>query len=102
MHGDSHGPWYYQQIDLGFNYRMTDMQAALGCSQLKRLDTFVAQRTQFALRYNSLLANLSVHAPYQHPDTDSAWHLYVIQLEPGTSKNITSAYLEIYRRRELG
>lgn len=77
----SHGPWYYQQIDLGYNYRMTDMQAALGASQMTRLEEFVHQRQQLATRYNEQLAQLPLTLPWQHPDTYSAYHLYVIRLQ---------------------
>lgn len=76
------GAWYYQQIALGFNYRMTDIQAALGCSQLQRLDRYVARRAELARRYDQLLAALPLLTPWQHPDSSSAWHLYVIRLQP--------------------
>lgn len=75
------GPWYYQQIDLGFNYRMTELQAALGLSQLSRLDEYVAKRHALAQRYNEALAELPVTVPWQHPDSYSGMHLYVIRLE---------------------
>lgn len=75
------GPWYYQQIDLGFNYRMTELQAALGLSQLERLDVYVAQRARLAQQYDELLAGLPVVTPWQHPDGASAWHLYVVRLQ---------------------
>jgi UDP-4-amino-4,6-dideoxy-N-acetyl-beta-L-altrosamine transaminase len=75
------GPWYYQQIELGFNYRMTDIQAALGLSQLARLDAFVSRRRELAKRYDQLLADLPVILPQQNPDGMSAWHLYVIRLQ---------------------
>ncbi len=78
-----HGPWYYEQIGLGFNYRMTDLQAALGKSQMKRLDEFVGQRHRLAKRYNEALAELPVTLPWQHPDVYSAFHLYVIRLHLG-------------------
>jgi len=74
------GPWYYQQIDLGYNYRMTDIQAALGISQMQRLDAFVDRRRELAKRYDELLADLPVTTPWQHPDGRSAWHLYAIML----------------------
>ncbi len=76
----SDGPWYYQQIALGFNYRMTDIQAALGASQMSRLSAFVAHRQELAARYDWLLAGLPLTTPWQHPETHSAWHLYVIRL----------------------
>lgn len=75
------GPWYYQQINLGFNYRMTDLQAALGTSQATRLDEFVARRHYLAQRYDRLLGKLPVTLPWQHPDSFSGLHLYVIRLQ---------------------
>lgn len=75
------GAWYYQQIELGFNYRMTELQAALGVSQMDRLDSFVARRHELAQRYNHLLADLPVVLPWQHPDSYSGLHLYVIRLK---------------------
>jgi UDP-4-amino-4,6-dideoxy-N-acetyl-beta-L-altrosamine transaminase len=75
------GPWYYQQIDLGFNYRMTELQAALGKSQLERLDDYVARRHELAHRYDKRLSNLPVTIPWQHPDSYSGLHLYVIRLK---------------------
>lgn len=81
MTHEADGPWYYQQIDLGFNYRMTELQAALGVSQMERLDQYVARRHQLARRYDQLLADLPVITPWQHPDSYSGLHLYVIRLE---------------------
>jgi dTDP-4-amino-4,6-dideoxygalactose transaminase len=78
----SDGPWYYQQIGLGFNYRMTELQAALGLSQMQRLDAFVAQRHALAQRYDALLADIPLVTPWQHPDSHSGLHLYVIRLCP--------------------
>jgi len=75
------GPWYYQQITLGYNYRMTDLQAALGVSQLSRLDEFVARRHVLASRYDEMLSGLPVLTPWRHPDTYSALHLYPIRLK---------------------
>lgn len=80
MAGESDGPWYYEQIELGFNYRMTDLQAALGISQMARLDVVVARRHELARRYDSLLADLPLSTPQQHPDSYSGLHLYVIRL----------------------
>ncbi|WP_321338273.1 UDP-4-amino-4,6-dideoxy-N-acetyl-beta-L-altrosamine transaminase [uncultured Cohaesibacter sp.] len=77
----SHGSWYYQQVELGFNYRMTEMQAALGLSQLDRLDEFVARRNALAQRYDQLLDDLPVKVPVVHEDCYSSFHLYVIRLE---------------------
>ena len=81
MTKEADGPWYYQQIELGYNYRMTDIQAALGCSQMERLDEFVARRRQLARRYGKLLVGVPLRTPYQSPDTNSSWHIYVIRLE---------------------
>lgn len=80
MTGPSQGPWYYQQLALGFNYRMTDIQAALGLSQTQRLTAFIARRRQIAACYDQHLGNLPVVLPYQLPSSNSAWHLYVLQL----------------------
>ena len=75
------GPWYYEQIDLGFNYRMTDIQAALGLSQMDRLDEYVIKRHEKARKYAQLLEGLPLETPWQHPDGHSAFHLYVIRLD---------------------
>jgi len=75
------GPWYYQQVTLGFNYRMTDIQAALGASQMSRLDGYVKRRHALAQRYNELLSGLPVTLPWQHLDSHSAFHLYVVRLQ---------------------
>jgi UDP-4-amino-4,6-dideoxy-N-acetyl-beta-L-altrosamine transaminase len=75
------GPWYYQQVALGFNYRMTDLQAALGGSQMARLDDYVARRHHLAKRYDQLLSELPVITPWQHPNSYSGLHLYVIRLK---------------------
>jgi UDP-4-amino-4,6-dideoxy-N-acetyl-beta-L-altrosamine transaminase len=75
------GPWYYQQVTLGFNYRMTDMQAALGVSQMTRLTDYVNRRHEIAAMYNDLLSDLPITLPWQHPDAYNAYHLYVIKLQ---------------------
>lgn len=89
------GPWYYEQVELGFNYRMTDIQAALGASQLQRLDGFVARRRQLAARYDALLADAPVVLPHRHPDASSSWHLYVIRLRLG---EIGRSHREVFER----
>jgi len=73
--------WFYQQIDLGFNYRMTDIHAALGLSQMRRLDEFVAKRHALAKRYDEILSDLPIVIPWQHPDSYSSFHLYIIRLK---------------------
>jgi dTDP-4-amino-4,6-dideoxygalactose transaminase len=75
------GPWYYEQQRLGFNYRMTDIAAALGLSQSTRIDEFLARRRAIAAAYDAAFADLPVTTPWQHPDTASAWHLYVIRID---------------------
>ncbi len=80
MTHESDGPWYYQQLELGFNYRLTELQAALGLSQLSRLDDFVEKRHSIAARYGKQLQTSGIVLPWQHPDTYSAYHLYVIRV----------------------
>lgn len=87
------GPWYYQQVALGFNYRMTDMQAALGVSQMTRLTDYVKRRQAIAQRYNQLLAELPITLPWQHPDSYSAYHLYVIRLQ---LDHISATHLHVF------
>ena len=87
------GPWYYQQVALGYNYRMTDMQAALGVSQMTRLQQYIARRHEIADRYNQLLADLPLTLPWQHPDSYSAYHLYVIRLQ---LDNIQRSHLQVF------
>ncbi|MCG2596284.1 UDP-4-amino-4,6-dideoxy-N-acetyl-beta-L-altrosamine transaminase [Achromobacter insuavis] len=80
MSGEIEGPWYYEQHGLGFNYRITDIQAALGSSQLRRLDIFLERRRALARRYDALLADLPVVTPLQAGYGRSSFHLYPIQL----------------------
>lgn len=87
------GPWYYQQIGLGYNYRMTELQAALGVSQMQRLDTYVARRRELAKRYDLKLASLPLITPWQHSDSYSAFHLYVILLD---LSRIKKTHLEVF------
>jgi UDP-4-amino-4,6-dideoxy-N-acetyl-beta-L-altrosamine transaminase len=77
----SEGGWYYQQVDLGFNYRMTELQAALGVSQMQRLDEFVTQRHILQERYDSLLSGLPIIKPHQSQNSYSALHLYPVQID---------------------
>jgi len=80
MTQDPDGPWYYQQIELGYNYRMTDIQAALGISQLGRLDEYVRKRHEISRKYFEELINLPIRTQFQHPDAYSSYHLYIIRL----------------------
>lgn len=97
-----HGSWYYQQIELGFNYRMTDIQAALGMSQMRRLDDFVAQRHAIAQRYDDLLKDSVANTPWQHPDSYSGLHLYVIRLKLGSMKTTHREVFERMRAEGIG
>lgn len=86
------GPWFYQQFDLGFNYRITDIQCALGCSQMKKLDRFLAKRKEIVLRYNEAFADCeNIVTPYQLPETESGWHLYIVQVKNCDRKQIFEA-----------
>ena len=96
------GPWYYQQVELGYNYRMTEMQAALGIIQMERLDTFVARRHELAKRYDALLKELPITTPWQHPDSYSGLHLYVIRLQlDKIGKNHRQVFEEL-RKQSIG
>ncbi len=88
MVGEPDGPWYYQQLELGFNYRLTEIQAALGLSQLARLDEYVARRETLAQRYDELLKALPLERPWQHPDAVSARHLYVVRVQAGRRRAV--------------
>lgn len=90
--------WNYQQIDLGFNYRMTDIQAALGVSQLARLDQFVARRHQLATRYHELLHGLPVITPWQTPDSYSSYHLFPIRVPADKARKTQRQVYESLRR----
>ena len=96
------GPWYYQQIELGYNYRMTELQAALGVSQMQRLHAFVARRHQLAQRYDQLLACLPVITPWQHPDSYSGLHLYVVRLQLDKINKTHCRVFETLREQGIG
>jgi len=98
MLGPSHGPWYYEQLELGFNYRMTDIQAALGASQLSRIEQFVGRRRTLARRYAERLAGLDLALPPPDGDVKSAWHLYPVQL---TGRKSRRAVFDELRARQI-
>lgn len=96
------GPWYYQQLELGFNYRMTDVLAALGASQMRRIDEFVARRHQLADRYDRLLADLPLVLPWRHAEAFSSFHLYVIRLRLDAISLSHRQVFEQLRERGIG
>ena len=96
------GSWYYQQIDLGFNYRMTELQAALGVSQITRLDTYVTRRHQLARRYDELLVKLPITIPWQHPDAYAGLHLYPIRLQLDKIQKSHVEVFEFLRAQGIG
>lgn len=100
MQGQPDGPWYYEQIDLGFNYRMTDIQAALGLSQSKKIEHYVLRRNEIAERYDSVLSSLPIDLPTVEKNNYSAFHLFIILLSVGVTK---SRHLEVFSQlREAG
>jgi UDP-4-amino-4,6-dideoxy-N-acetyl-beta-L-altrosamine transaminase len=113
---DDAAPWYYEQQRLGFNYRMTDIAAALGLSQLSRIDQFIARRREIAAAYDAAFADLPVKTPWQNPDTASAWHLYIVRVDARSHRavfdelraagiGVNLHYIPVYRQpyyRELG
>lgn len=99
MEQPADGPWYYEQTDLGYNYRMTDIQAALGLSQFSRLGEFLARRRALAARYERLLAGLPLSTQGQHPDAQSAWHLYVVRLDSARCRRSHREVFEGMRAR---
>jgi len=99
---DDVGPWYYEQQRLGFNYRMTDICAALGLSQLTRIDEFIARRREIAAAYDAAFADLPVKTPWQHPDTASAWHLYVVRVDQRQTGRSHRAIFDELREAGIG
>lgn len=96
MAGDE-GPWFYEQQELGFNYRLTDLQCALGIAQMHKLDSFLARRREIAARYDEALAGTPLQLPTESPHVCSGWHLYVVRVPEA---RVRRAFFE--RLRELG
>jgi UDP-4-amino-4,6-dideoxy-N-acetyl-beta-L-altrosamine transaminase len=96
------GPWYYEQIDLGFNYRLTEIQAGLGLSQLAKIDAFVGRRHVLARRYDEELASLPVIAPFRRPDAHSSFHLYVIQVDRNRTSRTRRQVFDHLRNAGIG
>ncbi|GFO68509.1 UDP-4-amino-4,6-dideoxy-N-acetyl-beta-L-altrosami ne transaminase [Geomonas limicola] len=102
MEGEPDGDWYYQQLELGFNYRMTDLQAALGLSQLERLEEFVERRRLLAERYRELLEGLPLVLPWQASEARSAWHLFVVRLDPERARLTRRQLFDQLRQAGVG
>ncbi len=102
MINKSDGPWYYEQIDLGFNYRMTDIQAALGVSQMNRLDEFVEKRHKIFERYNSYFRNLPIKTPWQNNSCFSSMHLYVMRVDSHESGISHKTLFNFLRDNKIG
>ena len=97
------GPWYYEMHALGYNYRMTDLQAALGSSQLKKLDRFVQRRREITAAYDSAFLNIEgLTTPYQHPSSNSSWHLYVLRWNGQLLTGGRDRAFEELRSRNIG
>lgn len=102
MKGESHGGWYYEQIELGYNYRMTELQAALGVSQMQRLEEFVSTRHTLARRYDEKLKDLPIILPFQLENTYSGMHLYVIRLQLDAIAKTHRQVFEELREKGVG
>lgn len=102
MQGSSEGPWYYQQVELGYNYRITDIQAALGLSQMDRLDAFGERRRQIADRYDEALAGMPLRPLARDPRAVSAFHLYVVRLDLRSIRRTRLAVFDALRAQGIG
>ena len=102
MHKVPDGGWYYEQIELGFNYRMTDLQAALGISQMNRVDEFVSSRHKQAQRYDDRLKDLPIILPFQADTCYSSFHLYVIRLNLDLIEKSHKQVFEELRSKDIG
>ena len=96
-------PWYYEMQELGFNHRITDIQCALGISQLRKLDSFVSRRREIASAYNDAFKNITyIKIPTQHEDRKSAWHLYVVQIDFGRINKSRASVMNALREKGIG
>ncbi len=103
LESQAEGDWYYEMQELGFNYRMTDIQAALGSSQLKKIDEFVARRREIAKQYSEAFAHTpAIITPYQKPDRNSSWHLYIIQLDLSKLTGSRKDIFDALRKQNIG
>jgi len=102
MEGASEGPWFYEQVALGYNYRLTEVQAALGLSQLKRLQAMHARRVALADRYDELLASLPLRLPARAEDRVSSWHLYAVELDPASTQRTRAEIFAAMRAAQIG
>jgi perosamine synthetase len=97
------GPWYYEMPEIGYNYRLTDLQCALGINQTHKLRTFIKRRAEIVALYNEAFAGLAnLTLPYQRPGTSPAWHLYVLQIDFGRLGKSRSAVMKQLRERGIG
>lgn len=102
MTASNPGPWHYEQLELGYNYRMTDIQAALGASQMRRLDRFVTRRRELAVRYDAMLSDLPLQLPAQDARAQSSWHLYVVRLRLDKISRSHREVFEALRAADIG
>lgn len=102
MEHEPDGAWYYEQIALGFNYRMTELQAALGLSQLGRLETYVRRRHELADAYDRKLADLPVRTPWRHPATYSGMHLYIVRIRQNEFGRSRRKVFDVLRQQGIG
>lgn len=102
MQKTGEGAWYFEQLELGYHYRITDIQAALGLSQLKRLDSYVQKRKQLAEKYAQKLKNLPLTLPVIKKDCDSSWHLYAVRLQTGKISKTRKEVFDAMRDKNIG
>ncbi|MGS2778866.1 UDP-4-amino-4,6-dideoxy-N-acetyl-beta-L-altrosamine transaminase [Robertmurraya sp. GLU-23] len=97
------GDWYYEMLELGYNYRLSDIHAALGLSQLKKIDLFLSRRREIVTMYNNVLSDIEgVYLPRQLKDTESGWHLYILQLDKSIIKKSKKKIFEELRALNIG